>query len=68
VSTTPDPDSVAVANEARQSADTPASEQGPVIPDRARDDSDLGWGEDPGRDGHDRDDAWYQRERPPHWE
>ena len=37
----------------------------PVIPDRSSDERDEGWG---GRgDGGDRDDDWYERERPPHW-
>jgi hypothetical protein len=38
-----------------------------VLPDRAADDSDQGWGEaDDGRAGGDRGDDWYRRERPPH--
>jgi hypothetical protein len=38
----------------------------PVLPDRTRDEHDVGWGDDPesGR----RDDDWYRRERPPHHE
>jgi len=35
-----------------------------TLPDRSRDEHDVGWGERPGRD--DRDDDWYLRERPPH--
>ena len=44
--------------------------EGPVLPDRSRDDLDVGWGDDPalGRDPGARDDDWYQRERPPHYE
>ena len=43
----------------------PVPDEAPVIPDRSSDDRDEGWG---GRgDGGDRDDEWYERERPPHW-
>jgi hypothetical protein len=34
----------------------------PVLPDVSRDETDVGWGDEPGR----RDDDWYRRERPPH--
>lgn len=34
----------------------------PVIPDRAKEDRDVGWGELP----RDERDDWYERERPPH--
>ncbi|HVX44429.1 MAG TPA: hypothetical protein VHC49_11115 [Mycobacteriales bacterium] len=44
-----------------QPARRPADRE-PVIPTRAEEDRDIGWGELP-RD--DRDD-WYERERPPH--
>lgn len=36
-----------------------------IAPERAPDDTDEGWGER--RSGEDRDDDWYERERPPHW-
>lgn len=43
----------------------PVQDDPPVLPDRSPDDSDAGWGE---RDGSaERDDDWYERERPPHW-
>ncbi|HEY2042504.1 MAG TPA: hypothetical protein VGH11_07485 [Jatrophihabitans sp.] len=35
---------------------------GPVLPQSSKDDSDLGWGDEPSR----RTDDWYERERPPH--
>ncbi|KRE35981.1 hypothetical protein ASG73_15060 [Janibacter sp. Soil728] len=34
-------------------------------PEQTRDDTDLGWGERPDEDAHDR---WLQEQRPPHWE
>ena len=38
----------------------------PVVPDRAEDDTDAGWGD--GDDFPDRDDDdRFLRERPPHW-
>jgi hypothetical protein len=43
----------------------PDPAEAPVLPDRSPDDSDVGWGEQPG--GRERDDDWYERERPPHW-
>ncbi len=53
------PDEVQPPDEVQQ------PDEPPVLPDRARDDSDEGWG---GRgDGGERDDDWYERERPPHW-
>jgi hypothetical protein len=36
----------------------------PVLPDVSRDETDVGWGDEPGE----RDDDWYRRERPPHHE
>ena len=38
----------------------------PVLPDRPRDERDVGWGDDPhtGR----RDAEWYRQQRPPHHE
>jgi hypothetical protein len=36
----------------------------PVLPDRSRDEQDIGWGDEPAE----RDDDWYRRERPPHHE
>lgn len=40
-----------------------SSDDGPVLPDSTRDDTDAGWGERPA-DG----DAWLREQRPPHWE
>lgn len=34
-------------------------------PEQTRDDTDLGWGERPDEDEHDR---WLREQRPPHWE
>jgi hypothetical protein len=34
------------------------------LPEISRDESDVGWGDEPGE----RDDEWYRRERPPHHE
>ena len=36
----------------------------PVLPQASRDERDEGWGDGPAQ----RDDAWYERERPPHHE
>ena len=36
----------------------------PVLPDVSRDETDVGWGDEPSE----RDDDWYRRERPPHHE
>jgi hypothetical protein len=36
----------------------------PVLPEPARDERDIGWGDAPSE----RDDEWYRRERPPHHE
>jgi hypothetical protein len=38
----------------------------PVLPQVSRDETDVGWGEEP--DERRRDDEWYRRERPPHHE
>lgn len=38
-----------------------APDREPVLPNRSKEDQDLGWGELP----RDQDD-WYERERPPH--
>jgi hypothetical protein len=46
---------------------TPDPDEPPVLPDRTRDESDVGWGSAAWRDDPD-DDERYQRERPPHWE
>jgi hypothetical protein len=43
----------------------PACDDEPVLPQVARDERDVGWGDDP--EGV-RDEAWYRRERPPHHE
>ena len=42
----------------------PAPDDGPVLPDQSREDTDAGWGERPEPD----DDEWLSRERPPHWD
>jgi hypothetical protein len=47
---------------ARSSAARPGEE--PVLPDVSRDETDVGWGDEPGE----RSDDWYRRERPPHHE
>ncbi|MFZ5872361.1 MAG: hypothetical protein ACOYXW_17775 [Actinomycetota bacterium] len=39
----------------------------PVVPDRADDDRDVGWGDHAHDDGDDPDDERILRERPPHW-
>ena len=53
----------------RRSAGAPvAPADRPVIPDVARDDTDLGWGDDVWSGRGERDEDWYRRERPPHWE
>lgn len=39
----------------------------PVVPGRADDDRDVGWGAHADDDGHDVDDERILRERPPHW-
>jgi len=44
---------------------TPADEPA-VLPDRTRDESDVGWGAAEWRDATDHE--RYLRERPPHWE
>jgi hypothetical protein len=36
----------------------------PVLPNRSRDEQDIGWGDEPAQ----RDDDWYRSERPPHHE
>ncbi|HET6877660.1 MAG TPA: hypothetical protein VFH38_09040 [Jatrophihabitans sp.] len=36
----------------------------PVLPEISRDETDIGWGDEPSE----RDDDWYRRERPPHHE
>jgi hypothetical protein len=45
-----------------------ASDDQPVTPDVSLDDTDHGWGEDLRESRGGRDDDWYRRERPPHWE
>lgn len=40
----------------------PPEDDAPVLPDQTRDESDVGWGDEPGE----RDAEWYHRERPPH--
>ena len=39
-------------------------DDGPVLPDVTRDETEAGWGEESAR----RDDDWYRQERPPHHE
>lgn len=46
----------------------PAVDEQPVTPDVSLDDTDRGWGEDLRESRGGRDDEWYRRERPPHWE
>lgn len=41
----------------------PGTSEDPVLPDRSRDDSDVGWGDRPPGDDDDR----LRREVPPHW-
>jgi hypothetical protein len=41
------------------------TDEEPVEPRRAPDDSDIGWGDDPRES---RDEEWYRQQRPPHWE
>jgi hypothetical protein len=41
-----------------------ADDDRPVLPDVSRDETAEGWGEPPDA----RDDDWYRRERPPHWD
>lgn len=47
---------------ARESARARQRAGEPVLPDRPRDETDVGWGDEPAE----RDDEWYRRERPPH--
>lgn len=42
----------------------PPERDEPVLPDVSRDETDLGWGDEPAQ----RDDDWYRREKPPHHE
>jgi hypothetical protein len=42
---------------------TPSRDK-PALPDVSRDETDVGWGDEPSE----RDDDWYRRERPPHHE
>jgi hypothetical protein len=43
------------------------ADETPVLPRISSDEQDVGWGEVPdGRDGGERDEEWYRRERPPH--
>jgi hypothetical protein len=39
-----------------------ADDDGPILPESTRDDTDEGWGEVPSRDAD-----WLRDERPPHW-
>ena len=53
----------------RRTRPSPSPERGrdrdePVLPTVSRDETDVGWGDEPGE----RDDDWYRRERPPHHE
>jgi hypothetical protein len=53
------------AASSRPSADD--ADEPPVLPRTSSDEQDVGWGEVPdGRDGGERDEEWYRRERPPH--
>jgi hypothetical protein len=40
----------------------------PVLPDRAREDTDAAWGTDPDHDRQTAHDEWLRRQRPPHHE
>jgi hypothetical protein len=42
----------------------PARREDPVLPEVSKDETDVGWGDEPAG----RDDHWYRRERPPHHE
>lgn len=46
------------------SIDSPDADDKPVLPAQTLDDTDIGWGEQPGLD----DDERLRREHPPHWE
>jgi hypothetical protein len=45
-------------------AGPPHPDDRPAAPVKSQDDSDVGWGEQPGPD----DDERLQRDRPPHWD
>lgn len=45
-----------------------AGDEQPVTPDVSQDDTDHGWGDDLRDPRGGRDEDWYRRERPPHWE
>ena len=45
-------------------ARSPGPDDGPVLPDQSREDTDAGWGEHPEPD----DDERLYRDRPPHWD
>jgi hypothetical protein len=51
------------AASARQS-DRDGRPAGPALPEKSRDESDVGWGERPEPD----DDERFSRDRPPHWD
>jgi hypothetical protein len=36
---------------------------GPAVPEQSREDTDIAWGDYPGREDEDR----FYRDRPPHW-
>ncbi len=52
-----------------ETAPEPAAEPAPRVrrrrPEQTRDDTDLGWGDRPDEDAHER---WLREQRPPHWE
>jgi hypothetical protein len=48
---------------ARPAPPRPGPDDGPVLPARSPDDTDIGWGERPEPDDEER----YRRDRPPHW-
>lgn len=52
------------AGQSRKGGPAPRDREQPVLPDVSGDETDVGWGDEPGE----RDADWYERERPPHHE
>jgi hypothetical protein len=48
----------------RPADDADRRDDAPVLPEVSRDETDVGWGDEPAE----RDADWYRRERPPHHE
>ncbi|MGI8680461.1 MAG: hypothetical protein ACR2LX_17610 [Jatrophihabitans sp.] len=59
-----DDDDAHRSRDGRHPRAAPQRDDEPVLPSTSRDESDVGWGDLPGR----RDEDWYRRERPPHHE